>query len=202
MNTSRYQIKHFFSIRTIFLIFPLMFVLLVLIPTGYLLAKGTIESSEEQIYERLVLENERVGLHLKQVFSTVQHINRINAVNVENGNLNYQSQESLTNYFLSQVQEYKFISSIYFGIAAGGLANAGFDPGDDGFYVIETESFIAGDFIKYAVDENGERTSVLVSVPDYDARSRGWYQLAEEKGDAIWTDIYQLFTDSQTQPSM
>ena len=195
MNNHPPRSRQTFSIRTVFLAFPLVFVLLVLIPVGYLLAKSTIEDSEKRAYERLVLENERIRMHLHQISSTVEHINAVNAANIENGNLDDQSLEFLETYFLSQVREYQFISSIYFGNAEGGLANAGREPGLDEFYVIETENFTAGDFVKYAVDEHGARTSVLASVSDYDARTRIWYQLAEARGEAAWTDVYQLFTE-------
>ena len=61
-------------------------------------------------------------------------------------------------------------------------------------YVIGTEGFAKEPFEKYAVDDSGNRTRLLVTVPDFDSRARPWYAGAVEKKGAFWSDAYVLFT--------
>jgi two-component sensor histidine kinase/HAMP domain-containing protein len=83
---------------------------------------------------------------------------------------------------------------VYFGNPQGGLVNAGREgPGGSG-YVIRTEKFRQGPFRKYAIDEQGVKTSTLLTIADFDARTRPWYQKATTVGQATWTDPFVLAT--------
>ncbi len=189
------HLKRTFSIRFAAFSAPVIFILCVLLPIAYLMVQSALSEAEERAYERLALEASHIDRHLQEVFSSMQHINAINTEMITSGYLDYRSVEELQRYFLLQVRESDFVSSIYFGNVHGGLANAGRECNGDGYYQISTENFQAGIFEKYLVDANGNSTELLLSESGFDARTRDWYQKALAAEDmAAWSDIYVLFT--------
>ena len=195
MTTPSYRSNQKFSIRVVFFAFPIVFVFFALLPTAYLLFYNARVEYEQSTDEILTLEANRINVYLEEIFSTAQHLIQINVDSIETGVLDAHSQEILQNTFLSQVKQIGFISSIYFGNTEGGLANAGYEAEQDEFYVIGTQNFVAGDFVKYAVDTAGASDLVLKTFPDFDARTRDWYQRAVNSKKATWSDVYLLFTD-------
>jgi len=143
------------------------------------------------------LRNE-ITLHIKEqlyTFLETPHIvNNINAAAIQNGRLDPNAPDVLEHYFWEQIQIFDSVSSIYFGNTEGGLIDAGRDVGEETFYVIQTDDFISGPFNKYATDDQGNRTDLLLTFPDFDARSRPWYIKAVEKETATWSEIYILFS--------
>ncbi len=195
MKPTPSRLKRTFSIRFAALSAPIIFVLCILLPIAYLMVQSALSEAEEHAYERLALEASQIDIHLQEVFSLMQHINAINAEMIASGQLDYRSAEELQRFFLLQVREFNFVSSIYFGNERGGLANAGRESNGDGYYLINTENFRAGVFEKYAVDANGNITDLLLSQSGFDARTRDWYQKALVAEDtAAWSDVYVLFT--------
>jgi two-component system sensor histidine kinase ChiS len=51
------------------------------------------------------------------------------------------------------------------------------------------------DLYRYATNEQGERTTVLNSVKNFDPRLRPWYKVAVQSGKPAWCDIYHHFSD-------
>jgi PAS domain-containing protein len=100
----------------------------------------------------------------------------------------------LERYFWQQIQVFDSVTSVYFGNTEGGLVDAGREGAEGSLYVIVTDEFTSGPFRKYATDSAGNHTDLLVTIPDFDARTRSWYSDAVEKGDATWSDVYILFT--------
>ncbi|MBK9780774.1 MAG: diguanylate cyclase [Anaerolineales bacterium] len=133
--------------------------------------------------------------HLVTLLNTPHQINQLNASALQIGRLNKENTEELQRYFLDQVKTYPAITSIYFGNSSGGLVGAGREVTSGIFYVTETENFQHGNFLKLHLDENGEKlTTPLSIVPNFDARLRPWYINASQHGDAVWSEIYILFT--------
>ncbi len=136
----------------------------------------------------------RIQEHLAAFFDTPHRINLANAKMMRAGILDADDPAVLERHFWEQIQIFDSVSSVYFGNTKGGVVDAGRD-GPGGFpYVIATDGFANGRFRKYATNDRGERTDLLLSVPDFDARTRPWYVEAVVAGDAVWSDIYILFT--------
>ena len=144
------------------------------------------------------LRNE-ITLHIKEqlytFLETPHKINKINAAAIQNGRLDPNDADALEHYFWDQVQVFDSVSSIYFGNTEGGLVDAGREFGEETFYVIQTDDFISGQFNKYATDDHGNRTDLMLTFPGFDARSRPWYTNAVEKETATWSEIYILFSE-------
>ena len=136
----------------------------------------------------------RIEEHLHTFLDTPHRINQINAGLLHQGLLDAGDQNILERYFWEQIQLFGSVTSIYFGNTEGGLTVGGREGAEGSLYVIVTDGFISGPFCKYATDDQGNRTNLLVTVPDFDARTRPWYVRAVEKGGATWSDVYILFT--------
>ena len=194
MTKPPYRPKRTISIRFVFLVFPIFFIIGALLPAAYFLYMNAVDSGRMQAYERLTLEEARIRIKLVDVLSEAQQLNLMNATLFRRDYVNVHSQEEMALYFLSQLVENPHVSSIYFGNTAGGLVDAGREVETGELYFIETEDFEAGTFTKYSVDEDGKHLSLLTTIPDYDARKRSWYQNAVASEGSAWSDIYTLFT--------
>lgn len=136
----------------------------------------------------------RIEEHLHTFLETPHLINQINATLLRQDELKANDANALERHFWQQIQIFDSVTSIYFGNSAGGLVNAGREGATDARYVIVTDGFVSGPFHKYATDSRGKRTELLTTVPDFDARKRPWYTGAMARGDAVWSEIYILFT--------
>lgn len=173
------------------------FVLLVVLATalvGYLSywnSQRAVQDVTESLRGEIIT---RIDEYLQVFLGTPHTINRTNATILREEWVAPDDQKALERYLWQQVQIFEDVTSIYFGNTDGGLVNAGREGGEDLLYLIATEEFQKGLFKKYAVDSNGLRTELLSAVPDFDARTRPWYTRAVERGNAVWSEVYILFT--------
>ncbi|MDF1514218.1 MAG: ATP-binding protein [Anaerolineae bacterium] len=136
----------------------------------------------------------RIEEHLSIFLGIPYRINRINASAIRQGFLGANDPEALERYFWEQIHDFDSVTSIYFGNTEGGIVDVGREGTEGSLYVIASDAFASGPFRKFATDNQGNRTDLLVTIPDFDARTRPWYTSAVAKGDATWSDIYILFT--------
>ncbi len=136
----------------------------------------------------------RIESHLSAFLRVPQQIIAINAADIQDGRLEADDPDALERHFWRQVRIFTSVTSVYFGNVAGGLVNSGREGASGALYVIVTDGYKRGPFRKYATDDNGNRTELIVTVPDFDARSREWYRRAAEKGGGVWNPVYILFT--------
>ncbi len=132
--------------------------------------------------------------HLRVFLATPHKINQINASAIRQGVPEPDDLDALERYFWEQIQVFHSVTSIFFGNPEGGLVDAGREGAEGSLYVIVTDEFKRGPFRKYATDSEGNRTELLSTIPNFDARTRAWYTDAVEAGGPIWTDTYILFT--------
>jgi PAS domain S-box-containing protein len=136
----------------------------------------------------------RIEDHLRAFLATPHQINRTNANAIRQGLPAANDPDALEHYLWEQIQVFDSVTSVYFGNTEGGLVDAGREGAKGSLYVIVTDEFKQGPFRKYATDSVGNRSELLTTIPDFDARTRSWYSAAVEKGDATWSDVYILFT--------
>jgi PAS domain S-box-containing protein len=136
----------------------------------------------------------RIEEHIQQFVTTPQKINEANAAVFATAESSQFDPDALQSMLVNQIQIFESVSSIYVGSPAGGLLDAGREGTGGPLYVIETEGFRSGTFNKYSIDEKGRRGELLLSVPDFDARTRPWYVAAVKSGGPTWSDVYVLFS--------
>lgn len=125
---------------------------------------------------------------------TPHRINQLNADAIGHGLPAANDPAALERYLWQQIQNFDTVSSIYFGNTAGGLVDAGREGAQGSLYIIATEGFKQGQLGKFATDEKGHRTDLLVTVPKFDARTRPWYTAALHKNGPAWSEVYILST--------
>jgi PAS domain S-box-containing protein len=162
--------------------------------TGYLSYKNNQVIVNDIATQLLSEISARTTSHLSAFLRIPSHINQSNANVIQNQLLDTTDIEAVRHYLWEEIQIYDTVSSIYFGNTQGGLISAGREGADGSLYLITTENFAAGKLDKVAVDTAGHPTTVLVSVPNFDARIRPWYVGATEGGEAFWTAPYVLST--------
>ncbi len=153
--------------------------------------KRAVNDVAEQLRNEITA---RIEGHLHTFLQTPHQINRINANAIRQGLPAADDPQALERYFWEQIQVFDSVTSIYFGNTKGGLMDAGREGAGGPLYVIVTDNFESGPFRKYATDAEGNRTELLTTVPEFDARNRSWYTKAVEKGSAVCTEPYILFT--------
>lgn len=161
--------------------------------TGYLSLHNGRQAVNEvaaQLRGEIISQIER---RLETFLGTPHLINQINANVIEQGLIDVNDPAVLEPYFLEQIQVFDTITSIYFGNTQGGLIDAGREGAGGFLYVIATDAFTSGPFRKYATDDQGNRTELLLTIPNFDARTRPWYTRAVETGQgylfakALWS---------------
>ncbi|MBL6928665.1 MAG: response regulator [Rhodospirillales bacterium] len=181
--------------------------ILVVIVTGVLVgyfsfqnATNSVNSVSERLRQEML---GRVTGHLQNFLSTPQNVLIENARALKEGVLDPHDPEFLERHFLHQNIVYGSFNSIYFGNTDGGLVVGGQEGADRSLYVISTDDLKAGPFKKFKADEAGNRGELLLTLPNFDARTRPWYKAGMNAEGGAWGDIYILFTghDMAISPS-
>lgn len=182
------------SLQKVMLIPFVILTILAVAMVGYISFRSGQESVNDVTLDLRSEINARIEEHLQTIMGFPHRINQANAGAIRRGSVNLEDQADLVKHFWEQIQIFGSVTSIYFGNTSGGLANAGREGAEGQLYVIYTDDFSSGPFNKYATDLNGNQTELLLSIPDFDARERSWYQNAIIKKNATWSDIYILFS--------
>jgi len=183
--------------------FPLRLVLLVPFILVILLTVGIVwyvsfmngQKAVNEVARQLRSDiSARINDHLQKFLKTPHQTVLFNLASMQQGWLDANDTRLFQNYLLEQVKIHQSLTSIYYGNADGGIVGSGREGADGSLYVYNTADLQAGTFNKHAITSTGEMGDLLLSVPDFDARTRPWYIKADQSGTAVWSDIYILFT--------
>jgi PAS domain S-box-containing protein len=175
-------------------------IILLVTASAFLSGLLAIRSGEKAVEDvSRNLSNEITGniqFRLQSYLSVPDIICTLNAEMTREGHIRYDDLLQLQSLFLTQVKRFPEVSSIYFGNVRGGLADAGRDTPGDRYYVIGTDKFEAGTFLKFYLDEDGSPSAEPDAViPDFDSRTRSWYtQAVEAEGISVRSEPYLVFT--------
>ena len=179
----------------VFIIVPFLIQVVVMVGlVGYLsfqTGRQAVNNVANQLRSEIAA---RVAEHLHVFLNTLHQINAINSNAIRRGSPNASAPDELERHFWQQIQVFTSVSSVFFGNTKGGLADAGREGADGSLYVIATDEFASGPFRKFATNKDGDRTDLITTIPDFDARTRAWYVDAVSRQREIWSNIYVLFT--------
>ncbi|MGB3612413.1 MAG: ATP-binding protein [Elainellaceae cyanobacterium] len=140
--------------------------------------------------------SDRIDLHLEHYLSASTQVNRINAEAIRLGKLNVNDAEAMEQRFWQQIRIFSTLEYIYFGHQErGGYAGVGRSD-TEWPDIEETEDYVAGDFLIYETDAQGNRKALTSRTPGYDPRRRDWYEKSMARGRMGWSEIYGFFPDS------
>ncbi|MGF1536290.1 MAG: ATP-binding protein [Elainellaceae cyanobacterium] len=159
----------------------------------------SLRNGERAVQELAVQLQQEIGnrieLHLMSHLEDSQQVNLINAEAIRFGILDIGDADSLEQQFWRQIRTFPSLDYIYFGHEErGGYAGVG-RSNTQWPNIEETEDYVAGDFLIYETDSQGNRQALLSQDPGYDPRRRGWYRDAVADRGMGWSEIYSFFPD-------
>ncbi|MGK7900247.1 MAG: adenylate/guanylate cyclase domain-containing protein [Hormoscilla sp.] len=158
---------------------------------GYLSFRNGQQSVEDLSTQlRLEIVN-RIQDRLDNYLSTPHLINKINAAELEIGQLNLQDIGGLESHFIKQIQLFDWASYIYFSSEKKLFASGAERAADGNFHVGYWDGKSPQSaFYTYATDEQGDRTKMISVTENYELRNRPWYRAALKAEKATWGEIY------------
>ena len=155
---------------------------------GYLSFRNGQKATEDLASSLIDEVTNRISDRLDNYLNTPHLINKINADAVALGELDINNLQSLETHFWRQIKLFKDSSYIYFGSSQGFFSGA--QRTSDNQFNITYWDQQTQTFNTYATDQQGNRTDLLSTIPDYDIFKSPWYQARKEKQQASWGDIY------------
>jgi signal transduction histidine kinase/DNA-binding NarL/FixJ family response regulator len=135
----------------------------------------------------------RIQQYLETYVATPHKINQVNADAIQLGQLDLQNFPQLEQHFLHQIQIFESVRAIYVGTEQTG-GHIGSELGEDGILLMKVSGEETGHEVRfYEVDANYKRTRLVRSKPNFNSRTRPWYQTAVKKKKANWGEIYKLY---------
>ncbi|GAB4173445.1 MAG: hypothetical protein Fur006_02790 [Coleofasciculaceae cyanobacterium] len=131
----------------------------------------------------------RIQERLQTYVATPHLVNELTARTIELNQLNLQDSRSLERYFWKHIQSFPPISVTYIGTPKGEFFGARRNP--DGKLHIELAKEV------YGADNQGNRTKLLYSTPDFDPRVRPWYIAAVKAGKPSWSPFFADYDTKQ-----
>ncbi|WP_375491915.1 ATP-binding protein [uncultured Nostoc sp.] len=113
----------------------------------------------------------------------------VNKLSLEAMNRKYWSKDD----FVSQERYFLLNANVFYPIYSGFDNSEGSARGSEKFNektLLVTSEKAGETFFTYEVDNEGNRTQLVRSIPNYDPRSRSFYKLAVQKGKPTWNSIF------------
>ncbi|MEH1802747.1 MAG: ATP-binding protein [Nostoc sp.] len=160
--------------------------------TGWL----SIHNGQRAVNEVAIqLRNEitaRIQQYLQIYVETPHQINQLNANAIQLGEVNIQKLSTLEQHLWYQLKTFDTVTAVYVGSQYG--EHVAVERADDGRFQVKLSGESTGHEIRiYAADQPGHYTKLLRSKPNYDPRTRPWYESAVKSKTANWGGIYKLF---------
>jgi len=190
MKIKQIKLPLFIIISVIFT-FYLIIISSVIVYKSYEKGKNSVDTISSKYIDTTI---NRITDNLHSFLELPHKINNLNSSLVIQDDLTLKEQKILEHQFVSQIRSFETISSIYLGNIDGGLTLGGREDSKDPIYTINTNNFKAGSFKKHSLDINNNTKELLLSLPNFDARTRPWYITAVKNKRESWSDIYILFT--------
>lgn len=122
-------------------------------------------------------------------------VNQMNQDLVQAQHLDVADLPDLGQHFLQQLFWFPDVTYISWGNAQGEFVGAFREP--DGQLIIAlADRTMQGDIIRYRSDRQGNILKELSRTPDYDPRSRPWYQTAANEQKAAWISPYPWYVEN------
>ncbi|NJM88085.1 MAG: response regulator [Hydrococcus sp. RU_2_2] len=156
---------------------------------GYLSFKNGQQAVNDLTEQVMDKTNRLVNRYLDEYLATPPLINRINADAIDLGLLDITDMQSSGLYYWKQMQLFDNVSYISSTLVTGEFIGSG-RWSDNGVTIEERSPRTKNSAYIYATDRHGNRTKVIETVPEYDARSEDWYAETIKAGKHIWNKAY------------
>ena len=167
--------------------------------TGYLSLRNG-QKAVNDLASRLRNEvSGRIDQELDSYMDTPKKVVEINSRAINLGLSNPDNAEEITKFFWTQIKTFD-IGYILFGLKSGVHLGSGHFYGDERVTIDEVNVKRLGDsrLLIHGTDERGNRVKVLEDLGEtlvdgkFTLQDEGWYKEAAEKGEPIWSPVYNL----------
>jgi PAS domain S-box-containing protein len=160
------------------------------------IVRNTVGQLQQQISDRL---QQQLQHYLEAPYTLTQ----INNSAIRLQQLDLEDPGSLTRQFWQQRQilNNARISAVYFGAATGEFTGLGFQA-DRTWQIGRTSAATDGKLSAYAVDDQGNATTLLNQGKAYDPRPRPWYANAVRAKQANWSQVYLDFIEPKLKVTL
>lgn len=134
----------------------------------------------------------QVSDQLSQRLNAAMQLNQINYNSLQAGTLDLSSQEARERYFANHIKAFPDVAMTFIGLEDGSFYGAR-RTAEGEIQVVRNNAETGGDSRYYQTDELGGGTALVQEFPDFDARTRPWYQKAAEAGEPALSGIYSHF---------
>ncbi|MEI6205988.1 MAG: cache domain-containing protein [Desulfuromonadales bacterium] len=189
------------KLRTV-LIFPFVALIIACVSLVGYLSYQSGQSSVYYLADKLAESmEERIDNTLNNYIATpqalnLQHENQFVENNLfpdETANIASQNVLKIEHYFWRQLKEYPEISFSYIGTSSGEFYGSRKTDSDQ-LQIVRTNASTQGRADYYDVGSDGQTIKLAEQKPNYDARTRPWYQTAVKAKKAAWSPIYVDFS--------
>jgi two-component system sensor histidine kinase ChiS len=158
---------------------------------GYL----SFRNGQKSVNELTTQLRQEITAHIQDrldaFVATPTLITKINQAEFSQQRLNVEDTQALERYFWQQIQFFKSMTYISFSNARGEYVGINRHLNNGRLRVAIANQSTNRAFNLYGTDSQGNRTELLKSVPNFDARRRPWYKIGVQKGKLSWYPIYK-----------
>ncbi|GEM_PF-1111945 len=169
----------------------IMAVAMIIGALGYQAGQAIIAEMTDQMREEITGHiYDRVVAHLS-IPATVNHFNK---TALEYQQIDVNNIDEIARHFLRQIKFFPGLTYISYTNKEGHITSAfrDFNTGELFTNLANPEIQQAQNI--YATDEQGYRTHLVKSMPNFDPRKRIWYQTVLNAGQEIWYPVYKYFS--------
>ena len=153
-------------------------------------SQKAINDLVDQLLEKVV---EKVENRINNYISQPPAIVKLNYRSARQGLLKLENLPAIQNQFWGQMQVFPLVREIFLGDNSGRFLGVLRREVKGNFEIKISENFPQRNF--YALNIQGEPKQLLKTDVFYDARTRPWYQVALERRELTWSEVY-TFVDS------
>lgn len=185
-----------FKLRTVITVSLVLVVVFAIGLTGIFALLNYQFAVQELAGELQTSITDRIVQHLDSYLRTPHHVNAICLDHIRIQQLNIADQESQKLHFRSLSYRFPTVQSVCYGneqegnytivstAGAGGVVS-----GRERFFGVSNR-YTNFSFEEYRIDGDGRIIDKILTIPDYDPRTRPWYQTAVAAKGPAWTPIY------------
>jgi hypothetical protein len=150
------------------------------------------QAAVEDMVNRLRQEiTSRIRDKVLNFLSIPATINHTNLQAFEHRQINVTEIDNTARYLWRQLKYFPSLTYISYSNDQGHIVSAYRD-----FVTKELRIFLSNettqrDYLQYATDDQGNRTTLIKSVPNYDGRVRVWFKAVLAAGKPIWYPVYR-----------
>ncbi|UBF26172.1 cache domain-containing protein [Kovacikia minuta CCNUW1] len=160
--------------------------------TGYLSYKNGQQAIEDLAQQLMGEVSQRVQNQLSTYLSNAQVINRLNANELQTGQLNSQDPNALIRHFWEQRFLFDNVcgAAMYFGNPQGEFTGFSWHRPSSTWRIGRSGQRTQGHYFSYATDAQGRASKLLKKDIPFDPRVRPWYRAATQARTTTWSQVY------------